>query len=176
MTELNLKTKVLFSQQQIQNRVRELGSELTAAYRGEKLTILSVLKGSMIFTSDLVRTMEGDLQIASVQVQSYQGSRSTGTFTVKSPIDLDLTDRHVLVLEDIIDTGLTYQFLQQHIRERFRPRSIKLCSLLSKPESHQVAVSIDYLGFAISKEFVIGYGLDYDQDYRHWPDIHQVLS
>lgn len=130
----------------------------------------------MIFASDLLRGIDSDLIVSTIKLSSYEGVKSSGSIKVHSDIDINLTNKDVLIIEDIIDSGQTYEFLKQHLTEHHRPRSIKLCTLLDKPEALTTSCKIDYLGFSIGKEFVIGYGLDYDQRFRNLPNIRQVLE
>lgn len=149
------------SKEKIAARVHELGASLGAEYEGKRPMLLGVLNGSFIFAADLFREMDIDAEICFVKLSSYSGTDSTGTVTTTIGLTEDLTDRHVIVVEDIIDTGRT---LSQFIPElrNMNAASVKLVTLLSKPEARKVALEADHTGFVIPDKFVVGYGLDYD--------------
>ncbi len=163
--------EVMFSEAQIAARVREMGAEIRAAYQGGELTVVGVLKGSFIFMADLVRAIDLPLSCDFLGLSSY-GSQTESSGVVQ--ITKDLTDpidgRDVLVIEDIIDTGLTMAYLLENLGTR-HPKSVRIASLLSKPARRRVEVKVDYLGFTIEDRFVVGYGLDYDGRYRNLPYI-----
>jgi hypoxanthine phosphoribosyltransferase len=160
------------SAEQIATRVRELGAKITADYSGRELVLVGVLKGSWIFLADLARAITlPDLRIEFLGVQSYgDETKSSGvvqiTFDLTKPID----GKHVVVVEDIVDTGLTMDYIIENLRTR-RPASVRLCALLHKPSRMKKPCTIDYLGFTIPDLFVVGYGLDYAQKYRNLPYI-----
>jgi hypoxanthine phosphoribosyltransferase len=166
------KIKELISAAKIAERIRELGAHITRDYAGNELVLVGVLKGSFLFLADLARAIESrELHVEFLGVQSY-GDETTSsgvveiTFDLKKPIE----GKHVLVVEDIVDTGLTMQYIQKNLNTR-GPASVKLCSLLHKPARQRVETKIDYLGFTIEDLFVVGYGLDYAQRYRNLPFI-----
>jgi len=158
--------KQYLSEAKITARVKELGEQITKVYDGRELVIICVLKGSFLFTADLTREINLPLRIEFIGVQSYSKTKSTGTVQIThhltSPIDGD----HVLLVEDIIDTGVTSKFLVG-LMQAHNPASIALCALLYKPAKMKVDLPIDYLGFEIPDDFVVGYGLDYEQKYRN---------
>jgi hypoxanthine phosphoribosyltransferase len=164
----------LLSAETIAARVRELGARITAEYQGEELAVVSVLAGSFVFAADLVRHIELPLSVDFLGVRSY-GDETTTSGVVRLTHDLvrPIADKHVLLVEDIVDTGLTVRFLMDTLRAR-SPRSLRLASLLHKPARSRVAVSIDYLGFTIEDVFVVGYGLDAAQKYRNLPYLGVV--
>lgn len=164
----------LYSPEQLAQRVRELGAEISKAYEGRQLVLICVLKGSFVFTADLCRAIEGNVRIEFLGVQSYgAGTESTGVVQITQDLTKSIEDEHVLIVEDIVDTGLTLSHLLELFRTR-KPASVKVCSLLHKPARTRVEVPIDFLGFTIEDKFVVGYGLDWDQRYRNLPYIGLV--
>ncbi|MEW6278027.1 MAG: hypoxanthine phosphoribosyltransferase [Candidatus Eremiobacterota bacterium] len=163
--------EVLLDADTIARRVQELGQEITRDYPGEELVLVSILKGSMMFTADLIRAIELPVVIDFMSISSYGAStRSSGVVKIVKDLEERIEDRHVLVVEDIVDTGLTLRYLLEALRLR-RPHSVKTCALLSKPARRKVEVPVEYLGFTIEDRFVIGYGLDYRNHYRQLPYI-----
>jgi hypoxanthine phosphoribosyltransferase len=163
---------VQISADQIATRIASLGAEISRDYAGKELVLVGVLKGSWIFMADLARAISNvDLRIEFLGVQSY-GDETTSSGVVQITFDLTkpIDGRHVLIVEDIVDTGLTMDYLLENLRTR-HPASVKLCALLHKPSRMKKPCRIDYLGFTIPDLFVIGYGLDYAQKYRHLPYI-----
>ena len=164
--------KVLISEEQLQNRIRELAQEIETDYADvENLLLLCVLKGAYIFLSDLSRLLEIPHEVDFMAVSSY-GSGTTSSGAVRIVLDLkqDISNQHVLIVEDIIDSGRTLAYMRRNLLAR-SPASLRICSLLNKPERREVDVPVDYLGFDIPDEFVVGYGLDYAQHYRNLPFI-----
>ncbi|HZN91566.1 MAG TPA: hypoxanthine phosphoribosyltransferase [Myxococcales bacterium] len=162
---------VLIEEQKLQARVRELGAELTRDYRGKDLTLLGVLKGSIFFVTDLARAIDLPLTVEFLGVSSYQGgTETTGEVRITSDVTKPMAGKHVLVVEDIIDTGLTMKFLLDNLRAR-QPASLKVCALLEKPSRARTKIDIDYKGFVIDDVFVVGYGLDFAERYRNLPFI-----
>ncbi len=165
---------VLYSAEQIAARVRELGSHITRDYKDERLVLVCVLKGSFVFTADLARAIDAHLRVEFLGVQSYgEGTESSGLVQITQDLTKSIEDEHVLLVEDIVDTGLTIAHLLDLFRTR-KPASIKVCALLHKPARTRIAVPIDYLGFTIEDKFVVGYGLDHAQRYRNLPFIGVV--
>jgi len=163
--------EVMITADSIAARVRELGDQITADYAGQEVTVLGVLNGSFIFMADLVRTIRLPLRCDFLGLSSYgSATESSGVVAITKDLSGPVDGRHLLIVEDIIDTGLTMAYLLQNLRTR-RPASLKIVSLLSKPARRQVEVSIDYLGFTIEDRFVLGYGLDYDGRGRNLPYI-----
>jgi hypoxanthine phosphoribosyltransferase len=171
MTEYSMKP--LISADRLAARVRELGQRISQDYKGEQLCVIGVLKGSIIFLADLVRAIDVACEIEFIGVSSYEGMHSTGHVRINYDLSVDIEGKHVLLVEDIIDTGNTIDYLLKTLEVR-NPKSLKVACLLSKPEAHQIKLTIDYTGFEISKEFVIGYGLDLDGLYRNLPDLMQM--
>lgn len=169
-----MKTRPLFDEAVIAKRIKDLGDQITKDYAGEPLLVVSVLKGAFIFTADLVRQIKTPVEVDFIGLASYEGTQSSGHVRITSDLSAKIEGRHVLLVEDIVDTGKTLDFLRDMFSLR-NPRSLRVCALLSKPEAHQMKTRVDYVGFEISREFVIGYGLDLDQRYRELPYIAQVL-
>jgi hypoxanthine phosphoribosyltransferase len=164
--------RVLIDEGQIQERVRDLGVQITADYRGVgDLLLVGVLKGCAIFMMDLARAINLPLTFDFIAVASYgQTTESSGVVRMLKDLDTDIAGRHVLIVEDIIDSGLTLAYLRSQLLRR-HPASLRICTLLNKPERRTADVSVDYLGFDIPNEFVVGYGLDYAERYRNLPYI-----
>ena len=163
----------LISRHEIAGAVSRLAGEIGRDYEGKSPLVIAVLKGSFIFLADLVREMRIPLTLAFVEAKSYQGVATTGRPRLTHGMDDSLAEgRHVLLVEDIVDTGITADYIIRHINARMRPASLKLCALLDKPTRRRVPVHIDYRGFIVPNRFLVGYGLDLDEQYRHLPDIH----
>ncbi len=164
--------KVMLSIETLQARVRELGEEITRDYAGtEDLVVVPILKGSFLFASDLIRCINLDLSVEFLGLRSYgAGTESSGVVQITYDLTQPVTGRDVLIIEDIVDTGLSMRYLLENLATR-HPRSVKLCSLLHKPARSRVKIPIDYLGFTIEDRFVVGYGLDYAEKYRNLPYI-----
>ena len=167
--------KVLFSEEQLQTRIKELAQEMNKFYNGESIVAICVLKGAVMFAVDLVKSLDMPLQMEFIRLSSYgHGFKSTGKVNAVDISLPDLNDKNVLIVEDIIDTGLTAKFLLDFIDLNFKTRSTKFCSLLDKKISRQTDVDADYHGFVIDNKFVVGYGLDYMGFYRNLPYIGYV--
>ena len=163
--------EVLLSGEQVQARVAELGAQLATDYAGRDPVLVSVLKGSIIFLADLVRAMPIPLSIDLMEVSSYGAStESSGQVRILKDLSTSINDREVIVVEDIIDTGLTLNYLLRYLHDK-GPASIRICCLLDKPARRLAEIEIDYRGFTIPDRFVIGYGLDYGERYRNLPYI-----
>jgi hypoxanthine phosphoribosyltransferase len=166
--------RVMFSAEQLAARVRELGAQITRDYAGLDLTIVSILKGSFLFMADLCRQIDLHLSCEFLGLQSYGDATTTsGVVRITSDLTRPIAGKDVLIVEDIVDTGLTMAYLEEFLKTR-HPRSVKLCALLHKPERAVKPVKIDYLGFTIANKFVVGYGLDYEQRCRNLPYIGEV--
>ena len=163
--------RVLISEEARQARIQELGRELARDYEGKCPVFVGVLKGVILFFADMIRATPIRSQIDLMAVSSYgAGTESTGRIVLKKDVSLDLRGRHVVILEDIIDSGLTLKYTVEHLKE-MEPASLKICTLLDKPARRTVEVNADYIGFTIPNEFVVGYGLDYNDYYRNLPFI-----
>lgn len=163
--------KVMFSAEQIQRRIAELGEQITRDFRGSELTVVAVLKGSYIFCADLVRAIDLPLSVDFLGLSSYGSkTQTTGVVRITSDLSKPIEGRQVLIVEDIVDTGLTMEFLLDTLKTR-HPAGIRICTLLEKPARVVKNVAVDYVGFVIPDKFVVGYGLDYDERYRNVPFI-----
>jgi len=164
--------KVLISEKEIAERVAELAETLNNDYRGKAVKVICVLTGGVLFMSDLVKKLDFDVKIDFIHASSYGSeTKSSGVVKITHDVKAPLTDEYVLLVEDIVDTGHSLHRLKRHLFEQ-KPKSLKVCTLLDKPERRVVDdVTPDYIGFTIPNEFVIGYGLDYDQRYRHLPFV-----
>ena len=164
--------EVLISEEQLQSRIRELARDIQADYVDvENVLLLCVLKGAYIFLSDLSRLLDIAHEVDFMAVSSYgSGTSSSGAVRIVLDLKQDITDQHVLIVEDIIDSGRTLAYMRRNLLAR-SPASLRICTLLNKPERREVDVPVDYLGFDIPDKFVVGYGLDYAQHYRNLPSI-----
>ena len=164
--------KILLTEEQIQEKVKELGKILTEEYADKNPIIVGVLKGVAIFYADMIREIKVPCQMDFMWISSYSGTHSTGNMMVRQDLSNDIKDRHVLILEDIFDTGNSLDFTVKHLMSR-NPASLKICTLLDKPERRnpRVTLQADYTGFTIPNEFVVGYGLDYNEHYRNLPYV-----
>lgn len=163
--------EVLVTEEEIQAKVKELGKRITDDYKGKNLMLIGILKGAAIFLSDLARNIEIPVLIDFMAVSSYgNSSESTGVVRIIKDLESSIDDKDVLIVEDIIDTGLTLSYLTDNLRKR-GAKSVKIVTLLDKPERRKVEVPVDYIGFTIPDEFVIGYGIDYAEKYRNLPFV-----
>jgi hypoxanthine phosphoribosyltransferase len=164
--------EILVTEERIRAKVTELGRRLSADYAGRPLTLVSVLKGSMPFMADLMRTMTVPVQIDLMEVSSYGGAttETSGLVRILKDLSSSIEGKDVLIVEDIIDTGLTLNYLLRYLRGK-NPKSLRICALLDKPARRLVEIPIDYIGFTIPDQFVVGYGLDYGEYYRNLPFI-----
>ena len=162
---------VLFDRHEIETAVRRLASEISKDYRNRNPLLLGVLRGSFVFMADLIRHLDFPLEVDFIGLSSYGSStQSSGKIKVGKQLETPVRERNVLVVEDIVDTGLTTAFLLQYLKRR-KPASVKLCALTEKPSRREVSVNIDYLGFTVPDKFLVGYGLDANQKCRNLPDI-----
>jgi len=165
--------KKIISEDRIQKRVKELASELSKKFTNEIPIFIGVLNGSFMFMADLLRYLKIDCEMDFIKLSSYKGKGSTGTVRLLKDISADITDRHVVIIEDIIDSGLTIEFLKERLHGA-SPRSITITTLLFKPDIAKLSFPIDLIGFEIPPHFVVGYGLDYNQKLRHLPAIYRL--
>ena len=163
----------MISETQVQNRVNEIASNISQTYDGEAPILIGILNGSFIFCADLMRAMDIDCEIDFIKVSSYAGTESKGTVRLRKDISADITDRHVIIVEDIIDSGLTIKFIRDRMREA-GPKSVAIVTLLMKPEIAKLDFDIDWVGFEIPPDFVVGYGLDYDQKLRYLKGVYRL--
>jgi len=163
--------EVLLTKQQLAQKTKELGAEISKDYEGKNLLLISLLKGGVVFTADLMREITIPLDIDFMAVSSYGDlSSSSGIIKIVKDLNEDVRDKNLLIVEDIIDSGLTLKFVKNLLEER-GAKSVKICTILDKPDRRKVEVDIDYLGFKIKDVFVVGYGLDYANRYRNLPFV-----
>lgn len=164
--------EILLSEEQIKARIEELGEVLTAEYRDKNPVIIGVLKGVAIFYADMIRNIKVPCQMDFMCISSYKGNKSSGNTNVRLDLAADIKDRHILILEDIYDTGNSLTYLVNYLKMK-QPASIKICTLLDKPEGRKPGITLkaDYVGFTIPNAFVVGYGLDYNEKYRNLPYV-----
>ena len=164
--------KVLITSEQIQARIRELGEELKRDYGDKNPVFVGVLKGVVVFYADMIRAFDAPCQLEFMRISSYKGTQSTGNMVVRQDVAEDLNGRDVVILEDILDTGRSLRFTVDYLRFK-GAASVKVCTLLDKPEGRLPGINMeaDYVGFTIPNEFVVGYGLDYNEQYRNLPYV-----
>ena len=164
--------EVLLTEEQIKARIEELGKQLSDEYAGKDPVVVGVLKGVVVFYADMIRRIHVPCQMDFMWISSYEGTSSTGKMNVKKDLSTDIKGRHVLILEDIFDTGNSLEFTYNYLISK-EPASLKICTLLDKPERRRegVTVKADYTGFVIPNEFVVGYGLDFNEHYRNLPYV-----
>ena len=163
--------RVLLSEDEIREKVRELGGKITADYKNSNLMLVTVLEGAVVFLADLMRQIDVPAEIDFMVVSSYgSGVKSSGVVKIVKDLDVPLAGKDILIVEDILDSGLTLSYIKELLESR-GPRSIRIATLLDKPSRRKVDLQADYIGFSVPDEFVIGYGLDYDEKYRNLPYI-----
>ncbi|WP_027938335.1 hypoxanthine phosphoribosyltransferase [Anaeroarcus burkinensis] len=163
--------RVLLSEEELRQRVRELGEEISKEYAGKEILMIGVLRGAVMFMADLARAIDVPVMIDFMAVSSYGTSTSSsGIVRILKDLDEEVAGKHVLIVEDIIDSGLTLSYLVDNIKSR-QPASVRICTLLNKPERRKVDLEVNYNGFTVPDEFVVGYGLDYAEKYRNLPFI-----
>ena len=173
---MNYRIENLIDRKTVENRIKELAKQIEKDYAGEEVYCVGLLKGSVVFLSDLVKEINTRVIIDFMSVSSYGSETvSSGDVKILKDTDLDLRGKHVLIVEDIIDTGLTLEHVIRYFKESKGVKTLKTWTLLSKPERRKVNIDIDYVGFDVPDKFVIGYGLDYDQKYRNLPYIAVVV-
>lgn len=173
VTILDLTFTPLFSEQKVQARVRELGTALTDRFAGRKPLFISILSGAFVFASDLIRAFKGDCEVGFVKLSSYKGTQSTGSIQTVMGLEKEIAGRHLIVVEDIVDTGRTLHYFL-NLLEQQRPASICAVTFLRKPEAAAFPVQVDFVGFDIEDKFVVGYGLDYEGWGRNLPGVYQL--
>lgn len=158
--------KVLITEKEINIRLDELAKEIMNDYQNKDIVMLCILKGSIFFTVELAKRIKNNVQFEFVEVSSYENNKNTGKIKLNKDITSSIEGKDIIVVEDIVDTGKTISFLKEYILEK-KPKTLKICSLLDKPSKREVEVEIDYIGFTIEDKFVVGYGLDDNQNYRN---------
>ncbi len=172
----NMKKEILYSRDQIDRRVMELAEEISRDYAGRELVLVGVLKGAFVFMADLIRRLKIPCIIDFARLASYgSGSVSSGQIVITKNIEMEIRDRDVLIVEDIVDTGLTLSYLVRAFKER-GPRSLKVCAFLDKRLRRKVSFEADYVGFTLDDGFVVGYGLDFNEKARFFPDVYIVTN
>lgn len=171
----NEKLKVLYTEQIIHEQVAALADQISRDYQGRAVLLVGVLKGAFVFLADLVRALRIPAMVDFVQLSSYGASTdSSGKISITKDLDAPVTGRDIIIVEDIIDTGLTIAFLKETLLTR-NPRSLRICALLNKGSRRQISIEVDYVGITMDTDyFVVGYGLDYSERYRHLPEIHYL--
>jgi hypoxanthine phosphoribosyltransferase len=164
---------VLLSAERLRERVAEMGAEITRDYENKPLKLVGVLKGSFVFLADLARAIDLPIKLDFIGTSSYQGAASSGVVRITSDLSRPIEGEHVLLVEDIVDTGLTMRYLLDNLATR-KPASVRVCALLEKPSRAKVPIAIDYKGFSIPDDFVVGYGLDWDGRFRNLPFLAVV--
>ncbi len=169
--------KEVISKKEILKKIRELARRIDKDYKKEPIILIGTLKGAFIFLADLVRNLKNpNVQIDFVRVRSYGTSdRPSEKVEITKDLEISIEGKNVILVEDIIDTGITLKFLYEHLK-KFNPKSLKICTLIDKKERRKVNVPIDYKGFEIEKGFLVGYGLDFAENYRHLPEIKEIIK
>ena len=167
-------TEVLISREQLADKVAELGAKISEDYKGEELFLIGILKGSVPFMADLMRAITLDVEMDFMSVSSYgSGTKTSGVVRILKDLDSDIAGKNVLIVEDIIDSGLTLAYLKEYLAKR-NPKSIKIVTMLSKPARRKADIEADYTAFVVDDKFIVGYGLDIDQKYRNLPYISWI--
>ena len=158
---------IIIDEASLQKKVEELGEQITEDYKGKNLVLICILRGGVVFLSNLMKNIHLPLEIDFFSLSSYgKSTTSSGIVKIRKDIDADVFNKHVLIVEDIVDSGLTLQYISDYLKKH-KPASVKICALLDKPEAHKIDIKLDYLGYEIGNEFVVGYGLDYAEKYRN---------
>lgn len=170
-----METRVLFTEEVIRKKVQELGAQISADYKGKKVIVVCLLRGSFIFTADLFRELDLDVTVDFMNVSSYVGEETTGEVRILKDLEDNVNGKHVLIVEDIIDTGLTLDKMLDVFKGR-NPASLEICTLLSKPSRRRIEIDVKYVGFEIEDKYVLGYGFDKNQQHRQLKDIVEILK
>ena len=163
----------LISKSDISARVKKMGLEISSFYKDDSVVFVVILNGAIIFAADLIRTVNIECKLDFVKVSSYKGTKTEGNIRFEKDLTLDVAGKNIIIVEDIIDTGNTIKYLKKHLKRK-NPKSIRIASLLMKPDSSELSSKIDWIGFEISSEFVVGYGLDYNQEFRNLNAIFKL--
>jgi hypoxanthine phosphoribosyltransferase len=168
--------KLILSREEIAKRVKELAAQISQDYAGQELVVVGILKGAFIFMADLVRALDFSVEVDFVRIKSYgTGTETSGEIHITKDVEVNLAGRHVLVVEDIVDVGLTLDFLRRHLENR-HPQSLRICCLIDKLERRQVEVPLDYVGFTVPRGFLVGYGLDCGEKLRTLADVYEIVE
>lgn len=161
----------MITQEQINKRAAEIGRQIEADYRGESVVLVGILRGAVVWMADIMKNVNLDMRIDFMAVSSYGAStKSSGIVKINKDLDTDIEGKNVIIVEDIIDSGITLNYLKGYMENR-EAKSVRICTLLDKPEGRSVDIDVDYIGFTVDDKFIVGYGLDYDQKYRNLPYI-----
>lgn len=166
-----VQVEVLYDRTQLQQRITEMGKQISSDYMGKELLVVGILKGAFIFMADLIRQLDVPVEVDFMDVSSYGlSTSSSGEVRIIKDLENSIHNKDVLIVEDIVDTGLTLKYITEILKKR-NPRSLRICCLLDKPSRRKTDISPDYVGFSIPDKFVVGYGLDYAEQYRNYPDV-----
>jgi len=177
MSESNYNlSNVLITEEELQKKVAEIGAAITRDFQGEEVLLIGILKGSVPFMADLMRQIKLDVAIDFMSVSSYgSGVKTSGVVRILKDLDMDVHDKNVIIVEDIIDSGLTLSYLRDYLNKR-EPRCLRIATILDKPSRRKVSLRPDYIGFEVEDKFIVGYGLDIDQKYRNLPYISWIKT
>ena len=173
MLDINKNIKPYISKKDIAKRIQEIASQISDRYDKKDPILIGILNGSFIFIADLIRTLEIDCEVDFLKISSYKGKKSTGDIVMSKSLDLDIENRSIIIVEDIIDSGMSIEFIYNYLND-FKPKDISIVSLLAKKSISKLNFNIDFIGFEISSEFVVGYGLDYNQRFRNLDSIYKL--
>lgn len=173
MLDINKNIKPYISKKDIAKRIQEIASQISDRYNKKDPILIGILNGSFIFIADLIRTLEINCEVDFLKISSYKGKKSTGDIVMSKSLDLDIENRSIIIVEDIIDSGMSIEFIYNYLND-FKPKDISIVSLLAKKSISKLNFKIDFIGFEISSEFVVGYGLDYNQRFRNLDSIYKL--
>ena len=173
MLDINKNIKPYISKKDIAKRIQEIASQISDRYDKKRPIFIGILNGSFIFIADLIRTLEIDCEVDFLKISSYKGKKSTGDIVMSKSLDLDIENRSIIIVEDIIDSGMSIEFIYDYLND-LKPKDISIVSLLAKKSISKLNFKIDFIGFEISSEFVVGYGLDYNQRFRNLDSIYKL--
>ena len=173
MLDINKNIKPYISKKDIAKRIQEISSQISDRYYKKDPILIGILNGSFIFIADLIRTLEINCEVDFLKISSYKGKKSTGDIVMSKSLDLDIENRSIIIVEDIIDSGMSIEFIYNYLND-FKPKDISIVSLLAKKSISKLNFKIDFIGFEISSEFVVGYGLDYNQRFRNLDSIYKL--
>ena len=169
-------SNVIITQEQIEKRAKEIGSQISRDYEGEEIVLIGILRGAVMWMSQLMKARTVPTEIDFMAVSSYgSATRSSGVVKINKDLDCSIAGKHVIIIEDTVDTGITLNYLKEYL-EHMEPASLKICALVDKPTKRQVDIDIDYFGFTVGDVFIVGYGLDVNQKYRNLPYITSVVE
>lgn len=168
-----MEINILINKSKLEKRIEELGKQIEKDYQGKEIVFVGILKGSVMFMTELAKNVKSNVELDFMDVSSYQGTESTGTVTINKDIRNSIEGKDVILVEDIIDTGRTLTYVLEYLKQK-NPNSIKIATMLSKPSRRVMELNVDYIGFSIEDKFVVGYGLDYNEKYRNLPYIGYI--